>query len=77
MYKERVKAKVMKLRQLASRKLESKYEPLRVFREIEKDPKCKEILRNSAAATEEMVHNYNEHIRQSNLSDWQKKDLII
>lgn len=77
MKKERVKVKVMKLRQLAAREFSLEYEPLRVFREIEKDQRCKAILRNSCYATEEEVRYYNEHIRNSKLSEEEKKALII
>ncbi|MCI8471129.1 MAG: hypothetical protein HFJ35_06700 [Clostridia bacterium] len=76
---QRAKMKVVGLRSLASRRTGLDYEPLRLFKEIEKDDRCNELLKNSAIAgkNSEIVKYYNEHIRQSKLSAKDKKELII
>ncbi len=73
----RVKQKVIKLRQKASYGLSVEYEPLRLFKEIEKDPKCRNLLTKVSEATAEQILHYNEHVRQSKLSKEDKEDLII
>lgn len=77
--KERAKVRIIKLRQLASIGDGTENEALRVFKEIEKDPKCNWILRQSSMveSDETIIEFYDEHIRQSKLSDSQKRNLII
>ncbi len=77
---QRTRIKIVELRGLASRGTNcSQYEPWRLFKEIEKDPKCNIILRNSTIVEKEpkIVNYYNEHIRQSKLSKKEKERLFI
>ena len=52
-------------------------EEYRVFKEIETDPKCNLVLRNSEKVNKAMAVRYNEHIRASNLPECDKRDLLI
>lgn len=78
---QKAEEKIFALRSLASLKWEdSMYEPLRLFNEIQSDPKCRAILSNVRKNIKEdpkIVTLYNEHIRKSNLPEKQKNDLII
>lgn len=76
---ERARIKVVKLRTLAAREISLNHEPLRLFKEIEKDPKCNWILKDSKRVEKqpEIVEYYNEHIRQSKLSKEDKESLFI
>lgn len=77
---QRARMKIVELRALASRGTNcSSYEPWRLFKEIEKDAKCSWILNDSTRVKKqpEVVKFYNEHIRQSKLSEEEKEKLFI
>lgn len=76
---QRARIKVVKLRTWASWGTSSEYEPLRLFKEIEKDPKCNWILRDSGRVEKNPkgVEYYNQHIRQSKLPEEEKQELFI
>lgn len=77
--RERARIKIIRLRQLASLSEKKEYEPRRLFKEIEQDPRCNQIFHNSYVVVEDekIVEYYNEHIRQSSLSKRNKQRLLI
>lgn len=77
--RERTQKSILDLRQLACLVESPLYEPRRLFKEIEKDANCNTMLRNFSIVktNPKTVEYYNAHVRQSRLSDEDKKKLII
>ena len=76
---EKAKRKIFQLRTLATRPGTSKEKYLRLFEKIDEDPISKQLLDyvEKSMKEKEIVKCYNNYIRNSELSDEQKDELII